>query len=273
MIIGLLHPGEMGAACAGALRANGHDVIWAGRHRSPETTERARRAGLRDVGSVSEVVAQAEAIVSLCPPDAALDVARQAVGFSGMYLDANAVAPATVHKIGAVLGLGGATVVDGGIIGPPPVRSGTTRLYLSGPTASVVAAWWEGTDLEAVIVGEAVGTASALKATYAAWTKGSAALLLSVFDAAVDQGVEGSLLDEFARSQPDLAARHARAVSNANAKGWRWAGEMDEIASLWSAAGLPDGFARAAAEIYRRHPRPAAGSPRSSGPANRSSEE
>jgi 3-hydroxyisobutyrate dehydrogenase-like beta-hydroxyacid dehydrogenase len=256
MIIGLLHPGEMGTSCAALLRSNGHEVLWAGADRGPATTRRAEEAGLTDVTTVGAMTARADAIVSICPPDAALDVARQVVGFTGVYLDANAVAPETVRKVAAVLSLGGATVVDGGIIGPPPTMAGTTRLYLAGARAATVAAWWAGTDLETDVVGEGVGTASALKATYSAWTKGSAALLLAVFDAAVAQGVEGPLLAELARSQPDVPARHARAVSNARIKGWRWVGEMEEVAALFGASGVPAGFLEAAAEVYRNHPRP-----------------
>jgi 3-hydroxyisobutyrate dehydrogenase-like beta-hydroxyacid dehydrogenase len=256
MIIGLLHPGEMGASCGALLRSNGHDVIWAGADRGPATTRRAAEAGLVDVSTVGALMAQSDAIVSICPPDAALDVARRVVGFTGVYLEANAVAPETVRKVAAVLSLGGATVVDGGIIGPPPAQAGTTRLYLSGRGAAAVATWWAGTDLEVGVVGDAIGTASALKATYAAWTKGSAALLLAVFDAAVAQGVEGPLLAELARSQPDVPARHARAASSARAKGWRWVGEMEEVAALFTASGVPAGFLEAAAEVYRNHPRP-----------------
>jgi hypothetical protein len=36
------------------------------------------------------------------------------------------------------------------------------------------------------------------------------------------------------------------------AKAWRFAGEMDEVAATFAEAGMPDGFHRAAADIYRR---------------------
>jgi hypothetical protein len=39
------------------------------------------------------------------------------------------------------------------------------------------------------------------------------------------------------------------------AKGWRWEAEMTEIAAAMAAAGLPDGFHLAAADIFRRSPR------------------
>jgi Domain of unknown function (DUF1932) len=69
------------------------------------------------------------------------------------------------------------------------------------------------------------------------------------------EGVEPVLLDEWGISQPGLEARSAGASEAAAAKGWRWVAEMGEIAAAMAAAGLPEGFHRAAAEIYRRAPR------------------
>jgi hypothetical protein len=87
---------------------------------------------------------------------------------------------------------------------------------------------------------------------YAAWTKGSAALLLAARALARADGVEDVLLEEWARSQPALAGRSATAAQSAAAKGWRWAGEMAEISASMAEAGLPGGFHQAAAEIFGR---------------------
>jgi uncharacterized protein DUF1932 len=102
-------------------------------------------------------------------------------------------------------------------------------------------------------VSDRVGDASAVKMAYAAWTKGTAALVLAVRETARAEGVEETLVAEWARSLPGLADEHARALRSAEAKGWRWVAEMEEIAATFAAAGQPDGFHRAAAEIYRRY--------------------
>ncbi len=251
--IGVLHPGEMGAAVAAALRTRGHDVVWASQGRSAATTARADAAGLRDVGSTRAIAAACEVVISVCPPGAAADVARAVPGLAGTYVDANAVSPATARAIAEVVEAAGATFVDGGIVGSPPREHGTTRIYLSGEDAGRVAAAFDGTVLEARLVSARVGDASAVKMAYAAWTKGTAALLLAVRETARAEGVEDALVAEWARSLPDLADAHARAVRSATAKGWRWVAEMDEIAATFAAAGQPDGFHRAAAEIYRRY--------------------
>jgi hypothetical protein len=87
---------------------------------------------------------------------------------------------------------------------------------------------------------------------YAAWTKGTAALLLAINSVARAEGVEETLLEEWRHSLPDLPEALARAGRSADAKGWRWVGEMEEIAATFAAAGLPDGFHLAAAEMFRR---------------------
>lgn len=256
MIIGLLHPGEMGASCGGQLRKAGHDVVWASEGRGAGTRRRAADHDLRDVGTVAALAAEADAIVSVCPPSAALDVASQVVGFGGVFVDANAVAPDTVRAVDGVLAPGGATVVDGGIIGGPPESPGIARLYLSGSRAAEVAAWWDGTNLETGVVGDSIGAASALKACYATWTKAGQAMLLAIRAVAATEGVDEALLAEWARSQPGTEKRSVGARRAAETKGWRWVGEMEEIAKLFTATGQPSGFLDAAAELYRRYPRP-----------------
>jgi 3-hydroxyisobutyrate dehydrogenase-like beta-hydroxyacid dehydrogenase len=263
--IGLLHPGEMGAAVGGCLAAAGYPVLWASDGRSPGTAARASAAGLRDAGTVSALSGQADIIVSVCPPHAALDVARlvagpAASGFGGVFVDANAVSPGTAEQVARIIEAGGASYVDGGIIGLPPTVPGRTRLYLSGARAAEVRQLFTGTALDARIIDGGMTAASALKMAYAGWTKGTAALILAVRGLARAAGVEDALLAEWRESQPELASRSERAASSAAAKGWRWVGEMEEIAASMAAAGLPRGFHEAAAEIFRRSP-PAGAAP------------
>jgi hypothetical protein len=236
VIVGLLHPGEMGAAVGRCLQANRHDVLWASDGRSAAT--RARAETFRDVGTVTALAAEAELILSICPPHAALDVAREVEGFDGVYVDANAISPMRAKEVATIQ----PRFVDGGILGGPPDEPGTT-LYLSGSGAASVAVLFVGTNLEPRVVADA----SAIKMAYAAWSKGSAAMLLAIRDVARHFGVE----EEWELAAPELAKRLPRAEHAAATKGWRWSGEMEEIADTFTAAGQPDGFHRAAARIYR----------------------
>jgi 3-hydroxyisobutyrate dehydrogenase-like beta-hydroxyacid dehydrogenase len=206
------------------------------------------------VGSLAELVATSDILLSVCPPDAALELARSVVeaGFRGLYVDANAVSPTTAQAIERELQRGGAACVDGGILGPPVQAGRATLLWLSGARADEVAALFAGSELEVRIVGGAVGQASAIKMAFAAWTKGSTALLIAVRALAAAEGVGDALLESWARLSPELADQSLRSAAGAAPKAWRWVGEMHEIASSFEAVGLPGGFHRAAADVYER---------------------
>ena len=187
--IGLLHPGEMGAAVGQCLAGAGHRVLWAPEGRSAATAARAAAAGLVACG-LAEMIRRSDLIMSVSPPHAALDIARQVAGFGGVYLDANAISPATAREVAGIVEAGGASYVDGGIIGTPPVAPGFIRLYLSGPRAGELRDLFDGSPVDARLVdhgaGSAVGAssvggagvagvvgaASAVKMAYASWTKG-----------------------------------------------------------------------------------------------------
>ncbi len=137
---------------------------------------------------------------------------------------------------------------------------------MSGDRAAEVRDLFTGTAVDARIVEGGIGAASAVKMAYASWTKGTAALLLAARALARAEGVEDALVAEWALSQPGLAGRTVSAARSAAAKGWRWDAEMTEIAASMAAAGLPDGFHLAAAEIFRRSPRPGPDAPAGSTP-------
>jgi len=251
--VGLLHPGEMGAAVGGCLVSVGHEVLWDPAGRSRATTGRALAADLTGV-AFERLIARSAVILSICPPHAALDVAHQvaAAGYAGCYVDANAVSVATAQQVAALVTAAGATYVDGGIIGQPPEVAGYTRLYLSGPQADEVRVLFNRSRVEARIAEGPPFAASSVKMAYAAWTKGSSALLLAARALARANGVERTLLAEWSLSQKTLGDQSERAAGTAAAKGWRWVAEMEEIAASMQAAGLPPGFHEAAADIFDR---------------------
>lgn len=253
--VGVLHPGAMGASVAAAVRRSTADgaarvVLWCSDGRSDATRERADAAGCLEADDLADLVERCGTIVSVCPPGEALAVADgvAALGFAGLYVDANAVSPATARAIADRF----EHVVDGGIIGPPAHTAGTTRLYLSGERAAEAAALWADSPLEARVVDGPVGAASALKMAYATWTKASSAMLLAVRALARAEGVEEALLAEWEISQPGTD-RRSEATARATApKAWRFDGEMVEIAETFESAGLPPGFGDAAREVYAR---------------------
>jgi 3-hydroxyisobutyrate dehydrogenase-like beta-hydroxyacid dehydrogenase len=257
MRILILHPGAMGAAVGRVLVERGHEVGWLPAGRGPATRARAEAAGL----TARESAEGCDVVLSVCPPAVAEETARTVAGFIGSYVDANAVSPGTAGAVRDIVVAQGAGYVDGGIIGPPPTTAGTTRLYLSGGGAAQVASLFAGSPLEARELPGPEFAASSLKMVYAAWTKISSALLLATWGSAEALGVDGALTDEWSLSQPDLAHRLGGATASATSKGWRWEDEMREIAQTFVAAGQPEGFGLAAAQLFSRFQRPDEGDP------------
>ena len=203
--IGILHPGAMGISIAAAAQNSGHPVAWASEGRGAATRDRAAKFGLRDAHTVASLCAESAILVSVCPPHAAEAVAQQvgACGFSGLYLDANAIAPQRAIQISQILA--GATFVDGGIIGGPAWEPGRTWLYLSGPRAGEVAACFTAGPLETRVLDATIGTASALKICFAAYSKGTTALLGAILAGAERLGVRAALEQQWAYDDPDFA--------------------------------------------------------------------
>lgn len=254
-VIGLLHPGVMGAAVGSALKPVASAVIWAAAGRSITTSKRAELADLVGVPDLAELARRSDVIISVCPPDAALDVAEQVATTLGdrpdppLYVDANAVSPATMARIGELLGV--ERVVDASIIGPPAWEPGRTVLWLSGESAPVVAGLFAGTPFEARVLGTDLGPASALKACFALQSKALPAIWLAMAAAAEGYGVQDALRAELTRNGVDEKLLDGPGAGTGS-KAWRWVGEMQEAADALLAVGVPDGFSRAAAEMYRR---------------------
>ncbi len=252
-VIGILHPGAMGAAVGAALKPAAGAVVWAAAGRSLTTSKRAETADLVGVPDLAELTRRADMIISVCPPDAARAVAEEVAAArdpAPLFVDANAVSPATVTGIAELLGA--ERVVDGAIIGPPAWEPGRTVVWLAGPAAPVVAALFAGSPFAARVLPGPLGAASALKACFALQSKALPTLWVLLDAAARAYGVADAIREELHRTGVDLDARLAGIDAQARGKAWRWVGEMQEAADAFAAAGLPDGFSRAAAQLYQR---------------------
>jgi 3-hydroxyisobutyrate dehydrogenase-like beta-hydroxyacid dehydrogenase len=254
--VAILMPGDMGHGVGQALIDAGHEVVTALEGRSERTRGLARRAGIRDAGSLDETIAAAEVVLSILPPGQALEQARavtesmRRAGAKPVYVDCNAVSPMTARKVAEVIAAAGAPFVDCGIIGLNPVKAPGTRFYVSGPDCAPMLAL-AGEAIRVQAIGAEIGRASALKMVYAALTKGTSALQTALLLAALRLDVLDELTAEFEGSQSGpLKAMRAR-LPFLPADAARWAPEMDEIAETFAAVGVPDDFHRGAAAIYR----------------------
>lgn len=255
--IGVVSPGTMGAALGQSLSSLGSRVVVALDGRSERTLARAGRSGLENVGDLPTLVAECELILSIVPPKAAVEVATQLAGIMAAdraprsVIDANAISPARAGEVCGLIEKAGGRYIDGAIVGGPPRRGGRTEFLLSGREATELAAELTTDGLIAMSVGEDPTAASTLKMCYAAWTKGTSALVITIRSAAKRHGVDEDLVDLWRRTQPELLARSENEGSVAG-RAWRWVDEMLEIARTFEDAGLPGGSAVAAAQLFGR---------------------
>jgi 3-hydroxyisobutyrate dehydrogenase-like beta-hydroxyacid dehydrogenase len=252
--VAVVSPGAMGSALGAALVRGGERVVATVAGRSERTTRLAEQAGLELVPDLRSAIGEADVVLSVVPPAAAPVVASDVVraserSTSPLLVDLNAIAPATALGIASTAADGGVDVVDGSISGPPPWRHWTTRIYLSGARAREIATLpFDGVDL--VVVGDEVGAASAVKMSTASVYKGTSALLAQALLAAQANGVLEYVVSDLRAGAPELVANVERRLASAAAKSGRYVGEMHEIASAQTAAGLTPSLFEAMADIY-----------------------
>jgi 3-hydroxyisobutyrate dehydrogenase-like beta-hydroxyacid dehydrogenase len=254
--VAVLGTGDMGSAVGASLARAGFRVLTDLSRRGAHSRSLAARAGLTDVGSLAAVVREADVLLSIVPPSAArsfaADVAAElrAARKPLVFVDCNAVAPATVRAIARLFDGTPAAFVDAGIVGPAPRPSRPpTRFYASGPERAALLALAT-PEVATIDVGDEIGAASALKMTYAALNKGVDALYTAVLLAAERLGIRAPLMKELEASQAEALARMQARVPFLAATSARFTGEMAEIAATFAAAGVTPDFHRGAEWLY-----------------------
>jgi len=250
--------GEMGSAVGGRLRERGARVLTSLAGRSDASKGRAERAGVAIVDDDVKLVADADYVLSIIPPgEAVAFAARMAPSLRQsnrrpLFIDCNAVSPQTVRKVEALIAPSGCPFVDAGIIGGPP-REGEAgpRFYASGPHAAAFAALRDyGLDVRPME--GTIGSASALKLSYASLTKGLTALGAVMMLGAERAGVTAALSSELDASQPALKSLLERQVPRMYPKAYRWVAEMEEIAAYLEADPAGAEIYRGAARLFER---------------------
>jgi 3-hydroxyisobutyrate dehydrogenase-like beta-hydroxyacid dehydrogenase len=255
--VGIVSAGAMGSAVGAAYRAAGSRVVTTVAGRSERTVDLAGAAGLELLPDLNPVVAEADLVLSIAPPDQARTIAEDLVaaaertGARPLVSDWNAISPATAQEVAGILLAAGLELVDGSISGGPPRADYRTRVYVSGARATELAdsgpAW-----LDVRVVGAEVGLASAVKMCTASVYKGHSALLAHALVTAHANGVLAEVLDDLRDSYPRQIDRAARLLAVSTTKAGRYVGEMREIAATQASAGLTPALFEAMAEVYGR---------------------
>jgi 3-hydroxyisobutyrate dehydrogenase-like beta-hydroxyacid dehydrogenase len=224
--------------------------------RSPQSAQRARAAGMRDVDE--RQLMEADFLLSIVPPGEALALAERLAPLLStanrkpVYADCNAVSPQTMQRIADTIAGTGAPFVAAGIIGPPPrPGSSNTKFYVSGPAAGALTALNDYGLIVRVLAGP-LTAASALKMSYAGITKGFTALGAAMILAATRAGAAEALKAELAESQQALDGFLTRQMPGMYGKAYRWVAELDEIAQFVGDDQPEHAMLEAAARLYER---------------------
>jgi len=255
-VVAIIAPGEMGSAVAARLSERGVRVTTSLAGRSAASAARAAQARMVALPNDDALVGEADFVLSIVPPGDAVALARRLApalaraARKPIYVDCNAIAPATAEEIGAALADTGCRYVDGGIIGPPPQPdTDATRIYVSGAAAKEVAALNDFGITFCPMDGP-IGAASAMKMSYAGITKGFTAVGVAMTLGAARAGCAAALYRELAQSQPQLLAWLTRQVPRMYPKAYRWVAEMEEIGHFLGDGSATGDMYEAIAALY-----------------------
>jgi 3-hydroxyisobutyrate dehydrogenase-like beta-hydroxyacid dehydrogenase len=256
-VVAIVAAGNMGAGVARRLVEHDVKVLTSLTGRSPASVERAEAAGMVSVSA--DALVEADLLLSIVPPANALSFAEQ-IGFAlksakkkPVFVDCNAVNPATVRHIHAVITATGTEFVDAGIIGFPPVPGATSgpRIYASGDHAIKLSALAQ-YGLDVRVLDGPIGAASALKMAYAGISKGHIAIFAAMVLAAERAGTGEALRQELVYSEPTMLATMAKRVPGMFPKAYRWVAEMQEIAEFAGEDAAAHDMWTAISQLYER---------------------
>lgn len=245
----------MGHAVGREFRASGLEVMTCLSGRSPRTCRMAELAGFQTVPSLEAIAEQADLILSILVPEAAVTLAEEVAraltdtGCRPAFADCNAVSPATSRRIEGIISGAGGHYLDASIIGPPPGQGQPPRFYVSGSNADAMAQL-DGRGIAVKWIGSEIGRASAIKMCYAGLTKGTLALHAAVLTSAEALGLSDELRSELAYSQGGKL-KAMEQVRRVPAKAFRWIAEMEEIARTFGSVGVTPDLHTGAAEVFR----------------------
>lgn len=256
-VVGILSPGEMGAALAEVLLDQGFDVITTLAGRSPRSAEYCEQSGITTRPFLADVVSEADVIISTVTADVAVAVARQVaqearrLDTSLTYVDANSVSPQTITQIVSEFRGSKVQIVDAAIHGLASRLKTQATIFVSGPAAaSAVVNRLFGLNVRVRNLGDQPGIASLMKMTLGGVSKGLIGLFLQSSLLARGVGMEDEFCDELGHYYPDVLKFVERSLPTYVQHAGRRAAEMRELQTTLDGAGLPVDMAVALSRFF-----------------------
>jgi 3-hydroxyisobutyrate dehydrogenase-like beta-hydroxyacid dehydrogenase len=250
--IAIIGAGAMGSGIGRRFAEHGARVVTLLDGRSEKSAARAAAAGM--IAAALPEIAAADAVLSIVPPAEAVAVARRLapVMRQGVFVDCNAINPVTMQAVADALAASGCAVLDGCLIGLPPVPGGgAPRLYISGDPdhrSDIL----DGLGLPLRRMEGPLGAASALKMVFAGINKGMTALGTAMLLAADRAGCAAEVRRELSETLPTVLARFTQAIPDMYPKAYRWVAEMQEISEFLGPDDPAAGMFAGAAEVFAK---------------------
>jgi len=243
---GVLYAGEMGAAVGARLVAHGYEVYTSNEGRSAATAQRARDAGLRDLGDFEALVARVDYVLSFVTPDAAAAIGDRVASLGpaaahATFVDLNSIGPETAGDISARLAESGIAFIDGSIHGQARHLESRSRVYLSGPGAERLSAAVAGA-LHVVSLGEDPTAASTFKMLLASVSKTLVASFLQTGILARSAGTLEPFLEQTRHFYPGILEAVERMAPTYPTHARRRVEELGALEDMLRARGLRPGI-------------------------------
>jgi 3-hydroxyisobutyrate dehydrogenase-like beta-hydroxyacid dehydrogenase len=254
-IIGIIYPGEMGSTLGRLLVEHGFHVITTLEGRSPRTRRLCAEAGLNALSTFAQVVNEAEIVISLVPPDAAIETAEHFYNVAPtletppIFVDANSVSPFTMARIEKLMEQCGAPLIDASIHGLAGRLAEQGTLFLSGPGANDFAAMMSGV-VRVEALGCRIGAASMFKMMLSGIAKGLVGLFVESGLAAREAGMLEQFIGHCRYYYPGWMEAVERMLPTLPRHVRRRAAEMEEVERTIQSLGIPPDIAAGSRHLY-----------------------
>ncbi|MEO8543795.1 MAG: DUF1932 domain-containing protein [Burkholderiaceae bacterium] len=256
--IGMLGYGEVGKTfAAGLLTAVDGVSAWDLKFDKSQTRDAERAdaalAGIRVAASMPDACGNADLLISAVTASNTLDVARGAAAVlrpGTVYLDLNSASPGTKREAAALIEAAGGRYVEAGVMTSVPPYGIRVPMLLGGPHAAALAERLVTWGMDARVVSDQLGVASAIKMCRSVMIKGLEALVIESYATARAYGVEEHVIPTLQETFPSIDWQQTggyffgRVVQH----GQRRAEEMREAAHSVAEAGFEPFMARAIAD-------------------------
>jgi 3-hydroxyisobutyrate dehydrogenase-like beta-hydroxyacid dehydrogenase len=257
--IGLIGYGEVGKIFSAGLKGKpgvtavaAWDLKLANPASQAAEQAHASAAGVAAQPSMQALCAASDLVISAVTASSTLAVAQEAAACirpGTIFLDLNSASPGTKQQCAALIDAAGAHYVEAGVMTSVPPYGIKVPMLLGGARACELAPVLNDWGMDATVVSDRLGVASAIKMCRSVMIKGLEALVIESYSTARAYGVEDHVLPTLQETFPsiDWSEQGAYFFSRVVQHGQRRAEEMRESANTVREAGFEPFMATAIA--------------------------